>query len=153
MRQPLEKFYKGYTITGKANKRSKSNESSGQWSVEAIDIEKIKTVSIVNLVASGMFVIKEEEERVIAAFTNGEMGKASKFATAFLKLKKQEAIDDYLLKENHGHASCPKCGMIYPEEGRQICPKCIKSMRSLAGCYPLHANIRNRCFLSFSSCY
>ncbi len=122
----LEKYYKGYSITGKAEKRSKSIESSGQWSVEAIDIEKIKTVSIVNLVASGMVVIKEEEERVIAAFTNGEMGRASKFAAAFSKLKKQEAIDDYLLKEDHGHASCPKCGMIYPEEGRQICPKCIK---------------------------
>ncbi|WP_260183088.1 ABC transporter ATP-binding protein [Paenibacillus baekrokdamisoli] len=121
-----EKIYKGYSVTRKTNKSNKPIQSSGQWSVEVIDIHKIENVSIVNLVASGMVVIKEEEERVVAAFTNGEMGRASKFASAFSKLKKQEAIEDHLLKEDHEHAACPKCGMVYPEEGRQICPKCMK---------------------------
>jgi ATP-binding cassette subfamily B protein len=121
-----EKTFKGFAVAGKADKAPVKPGLTAGWSMEEFDIEQIESISIVNLVASGMIVIKAEEERAVAAFTNGEMGRASKFASAFAKLKQRESLEELQLYEEHGHESCPKCGMIYPEEGRQICPKCMK---------------------------
>lgn len=120
-----EKVYKGYAMPQRAKKLSKPVQY-GECTVEKSEIDKIESVYIVNLVASGMIVVKEAEERVIAMFTNGHMGRAAKFASVFSKLKKNEEIDSKELNEEQEHASCPKCGMIYPEEGRQVCPKCMK---------------------------
>jgi len=100
--------------------------NDGAWTVETLDLARIESVAVVNLVASGLMVIKETEERAVAAFTNGHMRRAAKFAAVFRKLKDGEALDEGELEEEHGPASCPKCGMVYPEEGRQMCPRCLK---------------------------
>ncbi|RAP78610.1 ABC transporter [Paenibacillus montanisoli] len=122
-----EKIYKGYAVPSAKteNAQPKQSQPAG-WSIESFELAQIESLSIVNLVASGMVVMRAAEERTVGAFTNGEMGRASRFASAFEKLKKQESLEELHLHEEHGHASCPKCGMIYPEEGRQICPKCMK---------------------------
>ncbi|MBO7748469.1 ATP-binding cassette domain-containing protein [Paenibacillus sp. MWE-103] len=121
-----EKTYKGYAA-GKPGRHDDSRPGGGAgWSLEEIGLDRIESLAVVNLVASGMIVVRAEEERVVAAFTNGEMGRASRFASAFEKLKKGEPLDELQLHEEHGQAACPKCGMIYPEEGRQVCPKCMK---------------------------
>ncbi|MDF2719487.1 MAG: transporter, partial [Paenibacillus sp.] len=136
----LEKNYKGFV----AKKKEKPQETvpSGPWTKETIGLGKVESVSVVNLVASGMIVIKEEEgERVVAAFTNGHMARAAKLASVFAKLKKNEELDLQELNEEQEQSSCPKCGMIYPEKGRQVCPKCLKKhaiftrLLSFAGAY------------------
>ncbi|MCQ6557541.1 ABC transporter ATP-binding protein [Paenibacillus mendelii] len=119
-----EKIYKGYAMPRK--KKSVEPVQSGEWTVEAVPLERIESVSIVNLVASGLIVVKETEERIAAAFTNGHMGKAARLVSLFTKLKKSEELNSQDLDDEQEHTSCPKCGMIYPEEGRQICPKCMK---------------------------
>lgn len=121
----LEKNYKGFMKPTK-EKNIPKPVPSGQWKKETIEFDRIQAVSVVNLVASGMIVVKEEEERVVAAFTNEHMGRAAKFASIFTKLKKKEQIDERELNEDHGQSTCPKCGKIYPEKGRQVCPKCMK---------------------------
>lgn len=70
-----EKTYKGYALPVKNNGRQ--DEQAGEWSVQTMKIGEIESVFIVNLVASGMLVMKAPEERIIAAFTNGLMTKAS----------------------------------------------------------------------------
>lgn len=136
----LEKNYKGFV----AKKKEKPQETvpSGPWTKETIELGKLESVSVVNLVASGMIVIKGEEgERVVAAFTNGHMARAAKLASVFAKLKKNEELDLQELNEEQEQSSCPKCGMIYPEKGRQVCPKCLKKhaiftrLLSFAGAY------------------
>lgn len=111
--------------------------------VESIDIDGIETVFTVNLVASGLFVLKENEERVIGAFTNEQMSNAARLVSIFNKIKKQEEISDEDVEERQENNTCPKCGKRYPEEGRQICPKCMKKhaifsrLLSFAGQYKL----------------
>lgn len=100
--------------------------SEDEACVESIEIANIETVFIVNLVASGIVVMKENEERIIGAFTNGQMASAAKFALIFTKIKNKEEISDDDLNDAQENTSCPKCGSLYPEEGRQICPKCMK---------------------------
>ncbi|MBJ6361133.1 ATP-binding cassette domain-containing protein [Paenibacillus sp. MAHUQ-46] len=120
-----EKTYKGYALPVRNATRPVLQEE-GQWSVRTLKIEEIESVFIVNLVASGMLVMKAPEENIIAAFTNGLMSQATKLTAIFGKLKGQEEIDSELLEDVGANASCPKCGRIYPEEGREICPKCMK---------------------------
>jgi ABC-type multidrug transport system, ATPase and permease components len=139
-----EKTFKGYAVLRKSANRP-SPAKPAAWEVERIGIDRIESVSIVNLVASGMVVMKDSasEERIAGAFTNGHMKQAAKLAAAFEKLKKNEEIDIRELDGDHSGATCPKCRMIYPEEGRQVCPRCMKKhaifirLLSLAGKYKL----------------
>ncbi|RXZ80456.1 ATP-binding cassette domain-containing protein [Paenibacillaceae bacterium] len=139
-----EKTYKGYAIPVKEDKKQDA-QGAGQWSVQTLQIEEIESVSIASLVASGMLVMKAPQERMIAAFTNGLMSKASRLAAIFAKLKQQEEIDSELLEDEGSNASCPKCGRIYPEEGREICPKCMKKsalfVRLLSFAKPYKASV------------
>lgn len=111
--------------------------------VEAIDMDKIETVLTNNLVAAGIIVMKEEEERVIGAFTNEHMASAARLVSIFTKIKKHEEINVEDMEEHQENNTCPKCGMRYPEEGRAICPKCMKKhtifsrLLSFAGRYKL----------------
>ncbi|WP_223836965.1 ABC transporter ATP-binding protein [Paenibacillus oceani] len=120
-----EKNYKGF-VRKQKDKASLKTVSSGPWTMESIRLDQLDAVSVVNLVASGMIVVKEEgKEKVVAAFTNEHMSRAAKLTTLFKKLKNNEEIDSQELAEEES-ASCPKCGMIYPDKGRKVCPKCIK---------------------------
>ncbi|WP_240041052.1 ABC transporter ATP-binding protein [Paenibacillus ginsengarvi] len=136
-----EKNYKGY-VAHKKEIKSIAPAPEGPWSVEEIPVETITSVHVVNLVASGMIVLKlKEGDRVVAAFTNGHMARAAKLASLFTKLKKGEEIEAKELGDDQEQGTCPKCGMIYPEKGRQVCPKCLKKhavflrLLSFAGAY------------------
>jgi len=118
-----EKNYKGYYTSRK--KRKQADDSVNEWDVEKLEIAQIESVSTVNLVGSGMIVMKEKQDRMIAAFSNEHMGRAAKFVSMFTKLKQNEEIDTFEFSEE-AQGTCPKCGMPYPEEGRQVCPRCIK---------------------------
>ena len=43
----------------------------------------------------------------------------------FDKIKKQEEITKEDLDVSKGKECCPKCGMIYPDQERKVCPKCM----------------------------
>lgn len=125
-----ERVFKGYQVSNKKKKKKKHQENRsvidiGSYTIEEIPLVQIESMQTVNLVASGLLVVKVPEERAIAAFTNGNIGDAVKFVGTFNKLKNNELIDTPLQEELVKNA-CPKCGMIYPEQGRQICPKCLK---------------------------
>lgn len=137
-----EKTFKGYAV-GRKRARQPAPVRPVEWESESVSVERIESVSIVNLVASGMVVVKEREERVVGAFTNGQMQRAAQFVQAFDKMMMNERFEAGEPSEKASGASCPKCGMIYPEEGRQICPKCMKRhavfarLLSFAGKYRL----------------
>ncbi|WP_240644350.1 ABC transporter ATP-binding protein [Paenibacillus paeoniae] len=117
-----EKTYRGYPQLVQNN----SSQEEGEWSVQTFEIKDIESIFMVNLVASGMLVMKAPQERIIATFTNGLMSKASRFTVIFEKLKHGEELDSELLEDETVNGSCPTCGRMYPEEGREICPKCMK---------------------------
>ncbi|MBS4218447.1 ATP-binding cassette domain-containing protein [Bacillus sp. FJAT-49711] len=119
-----ERVFKGYQVVNKKKKISSFIEPD-KFKVEKFSLEEIESAYTVNLIASGLLVIKNPEEKAIAAMTNGYMSDATKFISTFTKLKNNETIDMHGTDETNKNA-CPKCGMIYPEEGRQVCPKCLK---------------------------
>lgn len=119
-----EKVFKGFRVIDQKEKNPIPNEIN-KIHLDQFKIEEIESIHTVNLIASGLIIIKAPEERAIAAVTNGHIATAAKFATTFMKIKDGEPIDPHE-EEDKSIKSCPTCGMIYPEEGRQICPKCMK---------------------------
>jgi len=103
-------------------------QRGGSRVVETTSVNSIESLTVVNLVASGMLVIKSDDgkEAAIAAFTNSRMQQAARLAQLFMKVKKQEPILPEDLAEDAMKDTCPTCGLPYPEKGRQVCPKCMK---------------------------
>lgn len=133
-----EKTFSGYAARRSKDAGKPGQDRSGDWAWERIPVERLESLVIVNLVASGIVVAKEREERVIGAFTSGHMKQAVRFAQAFDKMKKNERLDAFEQDEESEGASCPTCGLMYP-----FCPKCMKRhavfarLLSFAGQYKL----------------
>lgn len=123
-----DKTFKGFLLPKKESAPAASSISLDHLDLRTWDLEKLDSISVVNLVASGMLVVKlGEEEQVLAAFTNGLMPQASKLSSLFSKLKKNEEITEQDLDFSQDKAaSCPTCGMMYPHRDRRVCPKCMK---------------------------
>lgn len=122
-----EKTFKGFMSSSKEKVvEHEPRVSVVKWHTNRIKLKDIEQLKIVNLVASGLLVLNTDEERAVAAFTNGQMASAHRFVNAFSKQLKGESISSEDLQLEQEHVHCPKCGMIYPEKERQICPKCMK---------------------------
>lgn len=115
-----EKTFKGYPSM--RHKRILADRPL-QWSSERVPVEEIESILMVN---PGVVVLKEANERFAGMFTSGEMKRAVQFAQAFDHVKKNENSCMGDLDEENGTASCPKCGVVFPEEHQQTCPKCMK---------------------------
>lgn len=109
--------------------------------VHAFSLTAISKPQILNQVVGGLFVITVDgEERWLCRFSSARMREMSRLLRELTDLLGEE--DD---KEKDGDAPrvphpgkkhrharedeprcCPKCGMPYPEAGRQVCPKCME---------------------------
>jgi ATP-binding cassette subfamily B protein len=140
------KRFKGYLPSRKETGFNEGEDDHADWTLESIKLSSIDNLTVVNLVASGMLVVQEAgaERRTLGAFTNSQMEAASKLASAVEKLKsgkdkKREGRREGRKEE----AACPTCGMLYPERGRQVCPRCTRKgaiftrLLGLAGRYKL----------------
>ncbi|MCC2684092.1 MAG: transporter, partial [Paenibacillaceae bacterium] len=129
-REIREKVFTGYTGLKKRRLREAVEAPQTNWRLETMELTLVESVKIVNLVASGMVVIRHNgTERIVAAFTNGQMGKATKFVSLFEKLKKQEwtAGSESTGEDASGsNGACPKCGRMYSNKDRPICTHCLK---------------------------
>lgn len=135
----LDKTFKGYISSDSIHADTDSRVDPEQWEIETISLDQIESLTVVNLVASGMLVLQESgaSRRVVGAFTNSQMEAASRIAGAVGKRKEGKG------DKRHTAMACPKCGMLYPERGRQVCPRCMKKhaifgrLLGLAGKYKL----------------
>jgi ATP-binding cassette subfamily B protein len=127
-----EKVFTGYTGGKLRRRRAVTEALQLNWRLESLALTGVESVKIVNLVASGMVVIRHNgTERIVAAFTNGRMGRATQFVSLFEKMKKQEWIPDVESANGGEEASasngaCPKCGRMYRDKDRPVCSHCLK---------------------------
>lgn len=121
------KTFKGYMEGKKKRKRRHVMPLRVQdWQFEMIKLERISEAKVIPLVSSGMIAIQVDEDHVTAVFTHGHMTAANHFVKILTKLIEQEPLTEEDLHLESSDAACPTCGMLYPEQGRTICPRCIK---------------------------
>jgi len=96
--------------------------------IEQFSVKDIKSPVINDMVAGGILVadIKLDGDefipRALCATTNLHKGECAKLIATLEKLVKNEDLPE---KEEEIERFCPKCGTIYPEEGREVCNHCL----------------------------
>lgn len=121
-----EKTYKGYFT----RKQKKTAEREPHYHLETMQVADVGKLVIVNLVASGLLVAQDcaehGGEKALCAFTNGRMQQMTRFVSLYEKLREKGTLGEEDLADEDESPTCPKCGMVYPESGRRICPRCIR---------------------------
>ena len=119
----VHKDFKGYFEKTKNNPVKLEDE---QFELETLKVADVEKLIVVNLIASGLVIIKTTEEKALCAFTNSKMHEVSHFVDLFNKLKEKGELTDDDLQTNDEEETCPKCGMVFPDPARKVCIKCMK---------------------------
>lgn len=99
---------------------------SYEWAVKIYDIDKYDSLDIQPLISGGvLFGIKNENPISLVAFSGGHMGDFRRLINVYNKISKNEELTQEDLKPEDDDIFCPKCGAIYPDRARKICPKCM----------------------------
>jgi len=94
--------------------------------VQIFALEKVEAMEVIRQVATGVLMAKIDGlERNLCHFSNTRMESFLRICRLYGKLKKGEEITKEDLDVKRGKECCPKCGMIYPDQERKICPKCM----------------------------
>ena len=94
--------------------------------LQIYELDKVEKMEVLRQVATGVLMAEiDGVERNLCHFSNTRMGTFLKVCSIFGKLKKAEEITGEDLNVEKGKECCPKCGMIYPDQERKVCPKCM----------------------------
>lgn len=87
------------------------------------DIEKLE---IIRDVSGGTLMgVIEGTETLLCRFSNSRMGAMERLTRNLEKVKKDEELTNEDILGKKKHECCPKCGTLYPDQERKICPKCM----------------------------
>lgn len=87
------------------------------------DVERLSTES---LPVGGMLTaVVEGAQIVICRFTNTQARKFGIFAKLFGKVKEGKDLTEEDFRDERSPAYCPKCGLLYPDQERRVCPRCL----------------------------
>lgn len=95
----------------------------------AIIIYQLKDISkleVIRQVSTGELLMKlDAGDKMICLFSNTRMSAFNKLCRIVDKIKKDEEILEEDLDVEKNRECCPKCGTIYPDQERKVCPKCM----------------------------
>ncbi len=92
-------------------------------SYDLADVEKLEVIRQVN---TGILMGRMGGvDRYLCQFSNTRMEAFMRMEKLLEKIKKGEEITKEDLDVKRGKECCPKCGMIYPDQERKVCPKCM----------------------------
>ena len=123
--------YGGWQITeGRtAAKESLSRERAAlaqEPALQIFELQKVGKTEVIRQVSTGVLLGEiDGVERNLCHFSNTRMESFLKVCSLVQKLKKGEEISEEDLNIQKGKECCPKCGMLYPDQERKICPKCM----------------------------
>lgn len=113
-------YYKGYTQSSYQD-TSVLDKMKLDWRRTFYSIEQLERLWIENGVGCNLLIGKTSEGEVcLAMFSHTHKKKMTQLLKAFEQLKNGEAVEVSQEKEE----CCPKCGRMYPDQVRRICPHC-----------------------------
>ena len=87
------------------------------------DVEKLEIIREVS--GGALMGIIAGEETFLCRFSNSKMSEMERLKKNLEKIKKEEELKDEDILGKKKHECCPKCGTLYPDQERKICPKCM----------------------------
>ncbi len=113
---------------GSANINAVSAEAIRDWKTEEFEVDRVNEIKIERTVGGGVLAAltdEGKEDAVVAVFSNRKMGAAIKLEKLYKELKEKGEIPTEQLEEEKSDEYCPKCGTMYPDKERKICPRCM----------------------------
>ena len=102
------------------------DSTSTEPAVLLYDLKDVEELKVLRQVSTGVFMGKiDGVERYLCQFSNTKMEAFMRMGRLLDKMKKDEEIKEEDLDVKKGKECCPKCGMIYPDQERKVCPKCM----------------------------
>ena len=90
------------------------------------DLEDVEKLEVLRQISTGVLMGKiNGTELYLCQFSNTKMEAFMRMSRLLEKTKKGEEITSEDLDVKKGKECCPKCGMIYPDQERKVCPKCM----------------------------
>lgn len=122
------------------------------WAARFLTFEEVERLEVLRTVCGGVLYStakKDKSDSVpdiqLAAFTNMRIGNVLRIVKLFDILKEKGELIEEDLKTEESEEFCPKCGTMYPDKERKICPKCMDRrsvfLRSLAYFKPFKAKL------------
>jgi len=103
-----------------------AGRSDGLYNIERIPLDQIDEITTENLVGNGFLVVTVSgEPRRVCQFTNSQARKFGIFAKVAEKARKGEPVREEDFSDGRPAPFCPRCGRLYPEPERAICPHCM----------------------------
>ena len=88
--------------------------------------ESVEELKMENRLSGGEIILRSGGlESFVCAFSGGYMRENMRFKHIVDKLIKKEELNSEDIKEAEMERRCPKCGMLYPETDRAVCPRCM----------------------------
>ena len=105
--------------------------------VKKLSLNEVEKLEILRAVNGGSLMAKckkgdKEEEIFLCAFSNSRMGEMERAKRNLEKIKKSEELSEEDIVGKNKQECCPKCGTMYPDQARKICPRCMDK-KSLFG--------------------
>lgn len=111
-----------HSIEGKESRES----MNGEPALQIYELKNVEKMEVLRQVATGVLMAKVDGvERSLCHFSNTRMESFMRLCGLREKLEKGEEITKEDLNVKKGKECCPKCGMIYPDQERKVCPKCM----------------------------
>ena len=126
-REKAEYRFGGYGGWQFAEEMEKKDMALAQEpAIQIFELTNIGKMEVLRQVATGVLMVEiNGVERNLCHFSNTRMEMFLRICSLAEKIKKGEEITEEDLNVKKGKECCPKCGMIYPDQERKVCPKCM----------------------------
>lgn len=103
------------------------NQPPRDWAVKHFALEDTESLEVNDLVSGGVLVRKDSQnlESQLLAFTNQHKADMRRLCGLLSKVKEGKELTEEDFKQEDKAEYCPKCGSMYPDKERRICPKCM----------------------------
>ena len=100
----------------------KDDAEPDEFEIQTFRISDIEKIDVMKTVCGGVLVVTAGGvDHKTLSFTNRRMGEQLHLCAAVEALKENREIPPDKKREEY----CPKCGNMYPDPDRKICPKCM----------------------------
>lgn len=121
-----------YQFKGVGSKNELHMRSEKNWAAKFISLKEIERLDIIRSISGGVLYYSEKKESSesgpdiqLAAFTNMMIGAVLHIIKLFGILKENGELTEEIMRIEEEDEYCPKCGSMYPDKERKICPKCM----------------------------
>lgn len=111
---------------GYAGNEMASNVEKQEPMIRVFELKAIETLEIIRDISGGTLLgIVDGVQTRLCQFSNSKMNEMERLKRNFDKVKKEEELNEEDIVGKKSHECCPKCGTLYPDQERKICPKCM----------------------------